>query len=626
MNRILLITEKENDLGNLLQKSCESVTVMTPDVRGFDIDAYDALCVLGGNTDDGIVLNAPLRVCVEKFRATGKPIFCEFVQSISSAYIDKVMHTTHHRMVFDGRDFPVEGLTAGDVLDGHENDCIKFVFIPKSAYPILAYHNYVCAHSHIEMSDEEYRKGLCAMWREENLIACAFRLCNFRRARLAPRRGFEALVAAIIRFLAGENVEVKFEPPVCNYKKQTVSTAADVKQAVQRGVDWFFNAQMLCDNGRGGVKEGLSHHISAKDGVQKKIRQVRNDCTGEVAGALMLGGLLSGNAEHTRIGETMFDFIFNYLQVKEGEHKGMMRWTETAWETCYQDDVARAILAPLLRQHFDGTVPHFDDICAALDFLADTTSPEGVRVARTDLCRLNEAMREKIATPGSGYASAHYNAYYHAVLLLAYRAGGDKRYLEIAERGLGHLMSLYPDVRREHSETEENCRLLFPLAVLYGVTGKSEHYEWLCRVVDFLEEHRDASGAVPEWDTDYKAHRSRKTGDECSLLANNGDPVVDLLYSNNWLPLGYAYAYLATGEKRFFEAWCRTASFLLSCQIHSEDKLLDGAWTRAFDLENWESHGVPHDVGWAACCVETGWTMGEILMGLQFMSRVEKIK
>ena len=626
MNRILLITEKESDLAGLLQKSCDSVTVMTPDVRCFDIDAYDALCVLGGNTDEGIVLNAPLRVCVEKFRATGKPIFCEFVQSISSAYVDKSIHTTHHRMVFNAGDFTVEGLTSGDVLDGHENDCIKYVFISSSACPILMYHNYVCAHSHIDMSEEEYRKGRWAMWKEQNLIVTAFRLCNFRRARLAPRRSFESLVAAIIRFLVGENVAVDFQPPVCNYEKQTVKGVSDTKRAIQRGLDWFYNAQMLIDNGKGGAWEGFAHHISAQDGVQKRRSYVRADCTAEVAGAFMFDGLLSNNEKTRLVGEEMFAFVFDYLQVKDGEHKGMLRWTETGWEVCYQDDAARVILAPLLRQHFDGTVPHFDEICSCLDFLADTTSPEGVRVARTDLCRLNDAMRERIATPGSGLPSAHYNAYYHAVLLLAYRAGGDKRYLEIAERGLGHLMSLYPDTRREQSETEETCRLLFPLAVLYEITGKQEHYEWLCRVMEYLDAHRDSCGAVPEWDTDYKASCARNQAGECALLANNGDPVVDLLYSNNWLPLGYAYAYLATGEQRFYTAWCEIASFLLSCQISSEDKLLDGAWTRAFDLENWESHGVPHDVGWAPCCIETGWTMGEILMGLQFMEQVEKIK
>ena len=471
MNRILLITERENDFGNLLQKNCESVTVMTPDARSVDIDAYDALCVLGGNTEEGITLNAPLRVCVEKFRATGKPLFCEFVRSIASAYIDGVLHTTHHRMVFGGRDFSVEGLAVGDVLDGHENDCIKFVFVPKSVYPILTYHDYVCAHSHIEMSDEEYRKGSCAMWKQENLLVSSFRLCNFRRARLAPRKSFEALVAAIIRFLAGEHVAVDFEAPFCNYEKKTVGGAADVKEAVQRGVDWFHNAQMLNDNGRSGVQACFSHQISAKDGVQKRGSQVRADCTAEVAGAFMFQGLLSGDGEKVRMGEEMLDFIFDYFQVKEGEHKGMVRWTEVAWETCYQDDVARVLLAPLLRQHFDGTVPHFDDICAALDFLVNTTAPEGVRVMRTDLSTIN-ARREKIMSPGRGLPSAHYNAYYHAVLLLAYRVGGDKRYLEVAERGLGHLMSRYPETRREQSETQENCRCFFRLLFCTGSRAK----------------------------------------------------------------------------------------------------------------------------------------------------------
>ena len=623
MNRILLITKTESDLGNLLQKTCTQVTVISPAARSFDPDDYDALCILGGN-GDGLTLKAPLRTCVEKFREQEKPIFCEYVTSVSSAYGSPELHTTHHRLVFNDKDFSVHGLVSGDVLDGHKNDCVRFHFIPKNACPILTYHDYVCAHSHVDMGEEDYRKGVWAMWREKNLIACGFRLCNFRRARLAPRRSFEALITAIVQFLAGENVKVNFEAPVCSYERQTVAEVADVRDAVRRGLDWFINSQMLIENGKWGVLEGFSHHISAKDGTQQIARAVRADCTGETAGAFMLQGLLWNDEKKRLMGEDMFNFILNYLQIKDGEHKGMLRWTETAWEACYQDDVARAILGLLLRQHFDGTVPHFDELRQALDYLVETTNPEGCRVSRTDICKMNQAMREKLATFGKGCHSAHYNAYYHAVLLLAYRAGGDKRYLEVAERGLGYLMSLYPNTVREHSETQENCRLLFSLAVLYEITGKKEHYEWLCRVMDFLDEHRHACGAVPEWDTDYQAGCSRNHTGECSLLANNGDPIVDLLYSNNWLPLGYAYAYLATGEERFYKAWCGIASFLLSCQIHSADKLLDGAWTRAFDIENWESHGVPHDIGWAPCCIETGWTVGEILMGLEFMEQVEK--
>ena len=166
--------------------------------------------------------------------------------------------------------------------------------------------------------------------------------------------------------------------------------------------------------------------------------------------------------------------------------------------------------------------------------------------------------------------------------------------------------------------------MIFPLAVLYEITKEPLHLEWLCRVTTDLERLRHASGGYAEWDTGYRAACSRNHTGECALLANNGDAVCDLLYSNNWLPLGFAYAYLATGDKHFYELWCGIASFLISCQIHSEDKNLDGAWTRAFDMERWESYGVPHDVGWAPCCIETGWTMGEILMGLQFMQVAQR--
>lgn len=622
MNRILVITEKENDLAELLLKNCDSVTVISNECLSFSPDDYDALCVIGGNTDEGLILNAKLRDCVEKLLEQGKPTFCEFVGSIGHAYQYQITHTTHHRLVFYDKELSVPGLVTGDVLDAHENDCMKYL-LAAPTQPIFTYHDYVCAHSHIDMSDEEHRKGRNAMWRSNNLIVCAFRLCNFRRARLAPRRSFEALLTAVVRFLAGEDVSVRFQAPVCEYKEHTATKTADVDSAIERGLAWFVNADMLLDGGRGGVKEGFSHLISAKDGVQKIAPTLRPDCSAETAGAFMLKGLLSNDEGMVSTSEETFKFIFDRFQIKDGKYKGMLRWTETAWEVCYADDVARVILPLLLRQYFDGTVPCFDNICQALDFLLETSDPDGLRVVRTELGTL-DAKRERITAEGAGLPCAHYNAYYLAALLLTYRAGGNKKYLEIAERGLGRIMSLYPDTHRETSETEENCRLLFPLSALYEITKKKEHYEWLCRVADYLDEHRHESGAVPEWDTDYKASCSRNHTGECALLANNGDPVADLLYSNNWLPLGYAYAYMATEEERFYNAWLTVASFLLSCQICSNDKNLDGAWTRAFDLENWESHGVPHDVGWAPCSIETGWTIGEIIMGFLFMKQLEK--
>ena len=166
--------------------------------------------------------------------------------------------------------------------------------------------------------------------------------------------------------------------------------------------------------------------------------------------------------------------------------------------------------------------------------------------------------------------------------------------------------------------------LIFPLAVLYGVTGRKEHYDWLCRVTEDLEKFKHASGGYAEWDTGYKAGCSRNHNGECALLADNGDPVADLLYSNNWLPLGFAYAYLVTGEEKFYRKWCDIASFMASAQMYSDILHLDGAWARALDMDTRENCGMPHDKGWGPQCIESGWIVGEILMGLELMHIAEK--
>ena len=160
------------------------------------------------------------------------------------------------------------------------------------------------------------------------------------------------------------------------------------------------------------------------------------------------------------------------------------------------------------------------------------------------------------------------------------------------------------------------CRLVLPLSVLYDVTGEEKHREMLYRVARDLERHKHPSGGYYEWDTGYKAACSWESTGECSLLTENGDPVVDLLYSVNWLPLGFAYAYYATKDVWFRGLWRDVVGFCIKSQINSNHSLYDGSWCRAFDLELWEAYGCPHDAGWASYASETGWTVAEILMGM----------
>ena len=76
MNRILIISENDSDLSRLIKRSCDKVTVISPTEREFDTNEYDSIAILGGNTDEGICLAPPLRLCVEKMRTEGKPVFC----------------------------------------------------------------------------------------------------------------------------------------------------------------------------------------------------------------------------------------------------------------------------------------------------------------------------------------------------------------------------------------------------------------------------------------------------------------------------------------------------------------------------------------------------------------------
>ena len=178
------------------------------------------------------------------------------------------------------------------------------------------------------------------------------------------------------------------------------------------------------------------------------------------------------------------------------------------------------------------------------------------------------------------------------------------------------IMSVYPDTVREHSQTQELCRLIMPSAFLYWVTGEEGHKDFLYTVVEDLQAYRHDSGAYVEWDEGYKATMSRNEDGECSLLTKNGDPVVDMLYSVNWLPMAFMQAYFITEDNYFKNLWQDIAKFMISVQLRSDDKKLDGGWTRAMDVELMEVFASPYDIGWGPWSIESGWTVAEIVSGL----------
>lgn len=610
--KLAIITRDDSDFSEMLSLAAV-IRYMTPDEADeVDFSSFDAICILGGTRDRPLALNPIGRTKVEEQRLKGKKIFAEYCAGIGDAYSDNPVRTRSERLVC--YDDSMSGLIAGDLLDDHCNYFCAPNFVFGESRVLLYYENYICAHDHTEVREVEGKNW--ALWFLDNTtLQASFRMANFRKARLAPMERWNAVMSYIVKWLIGAE-NVKTLAPVAA-SRSALNKKASLTQAIHEGLDWFIRAGMILNEGKTGVLEGLSHDIDP-NGNQTVCTSIRTDCCGEVAGAFRFDARFNGSVFSRTVADNLSKLIFDGLQIKCGLHKGMLRWSNIAFGVCYQDDVARAVIPSLLDMKLGGNQNDLPKICEALDYIIKTTGTDGLRPMRTDCHDMTEESMRIMRDSAASFPSAHYNAYYHAALLLAGSLTECDRYIDIAEKGLSSIMLVYPNTQREQSETEELCRLVFPLACLYEVTGKEKHLSWLLKVEKDLECLRVPGGGYAEWDTDYRAACSRNDTGECSLLAENGDPIVDLLYSVNWLPLGFAYAYRVTKDQRFKSDFEDLAEFLIGAQMVSDDPKLNGGWTRAYDWKRREAYGVPHDVGWGPCCMETGWTAAEILIGLQY--------
>lgn len=645
--RTIVITEHDSDLLNLMRVVDPRLRIVTPaEALTVDFAGTDALVLLGGAGAKPMLLAPPLRQRVETACRAGTRVLAEYVASIGHVYFEPPVTTRFARLaVVEGGWLPGEPVGAllddqcGERLRPHGFTCSQAP--PLAAYVVANAHDCVAAGG--LDARETHRERALWFEDEQRLLVAAFRLANFARARFAPR----ARVGKLVGFLLGWIYDVSLDETDWRELEtlipRTYSTGATcsidstgggseagalereaLRSAADRALGWMDRAEILVDEGRGGAREGLATEVEYT-GRQRRSDILRVDCIGEIAFPYWLHGRLSGDARSDRVSRQLTDYVLDHYLVREpGPLHGMVRWTNEAWGVCYQDDVARALLPHLFRCLYEGSRERLDDCTAALDFLVRTTGTDGTRPFRTDNNKLTPDELERLRSTPGDLPSAHYNGYYYAALCIAYRLTGREAYRATAARGLATIMRVYPQTKREQSQTQELCRLLLPLSWLYEITGADEARGWLYRVARDLQAYAHPSGAYLEWDEGYTAAMRHKAGEgESSLLSRNGDPVADLLYSNNWLPVGWMQAYFATGDRWFKERWQASARFLLAAQLTSANPQLDGGWARAFDVERGEVFGTPADAGWGPWAIESGWTVAEIAAGL-YMGLLEE--
>ncbi|GGD56360.1 hypothetical protein [Paenibacillus nasutitermitis] len=623
VKRMGIITNDESDLLGIFLKSPIDTVVMKPEeIFDHDLDSLFSIAILGGTAEMPLLFNPRERAVIEKQLKSGKKIFSEYCTSIGNIYSAPPVTTRFDRLISCTESGSIQGLQQGDILEEQCNTRIKpYSNTISSIRPILQYAK-VNAHSSYEV-DENILVDITdrALWIDdpETLLVCNFRLANFVKSRFSPMTKWKGVIAFIVNWLIDEKIGLDDLEDAYGFKPYDPgdSFSEQLSKCIDRSIDWYRHADMLVNGGKDGVKEGLGTEIYP-DGTQRVIPSIRADCTGETSLAFYMNYLRTKEPEDKEISERLIEVCFDFMQNKdEGPLKGMLRWTQEAWGVCYQDDVARVLIPQLLKCLYTDSKPYLNECIEALHFLVNTTGTNGIRVPRTDNIDLNEEKLRELASTPTSHISAHYNAFYLGSLLLAYKLTGIETFKKVGIQGLETIMSVYPHTQREYSQTQEICRLILPLSWLYWVTGDPEHKQWLYLVTEDLLKFKHISGGYLEWDDGYRSARNdAKEGEESTLLSQNGDPVVDLLYSLNWLPIGFTQAYFVTKDPYFKDLWEGIAKFFISTQIQSKDRMIHGAWARAYDVEKNEIFGLNADVGWGPWAIETGWTVAEISAGL----------
>lgn len=617
-----IITNKECDITYILNQNKVPNRIINP-MTFTDLEEFSALIILGGSNIKPLLLEPIQRTLVEDFIATGKKVFAEFVSGLGAISTEEVILSRFERLAYV-KDQGINNLDLNDVLDNQCTYRLKpFHEVLKTRDPIMVY-TQEHVHSKINPTHETYEEGSYAVFFErDNVLYSSAQWANFNRNRYTPRAKVASFVKWMLEWVCDQDISLVMLEAPYTFNHET----RNIKDSVLQVREWFTASDTLLSNGKRGVKEGFSTEINT-DGVQIVAENIRADCIGETSFFYYMFGKAYKDSSAIETAGNLNTFLNEHFIIQEGDNEGFVRWSNAAYQSSYGDDAARMLFGLLFKNLFgDGNQQEYKDIVKVCDHIVSTSALDGTRPSRIEIEELTPEYIKTIKELENHSTSAHYSAYTYASLLLAYLLTGNKTYFTTGKKGMDQLIQHYPETVREQSQTQEEARLIFPLSVLYFVTQDDEYKDVLKKVCMDMNLRHHESGCYLEWDEGYKAHMRNTDGDgECSLLSHNGDSVVDLLYTNNWLPLSFSMAYIATQDPYYIDKYKETAKFLMEIQMQSEQKQLNGAWARGYDPTYMEYFGSPADMGWGPYCIETGWTVAEIGAGLIFGEEHESIR
>ncbi len=513
----------------------------------------------------------------------------------------------------------------------------------------------------------EKAEPLLFPWGDFPVWISTTQLSRFISGRYAPKEAWSALWYSLMtKILPGVPIQdLEWELTVAaTYGKTEELPDNYQRTSVERGIKWYENSRMLVPesyedtiqimldagnqrlayitgipigDGSYGVFECIFSEIN-ENGNQPIGIIKRGDCISESAMAFATAGKLLDNEEYKTISKNLLDFylirsIATKKEYGNPDHPayGLIPWgiSNDAWfKASYGDDNARFMMGALVSAVLTGA-DHWDEtLMKSMVALLRTTGKNGFRGSRIDLAGFEKNGWRYYHDRDIVNLAPHFDAYLWACYLWAYEQTKDPAFLNTAEKGIQMMMDKYTDGWTwTNGLAQEKARMILPLSWLVRVKDSKENRDMLMKVVgDFLK-LQDSTGAIQEElgkleMGKYPPPQSNEAygTSEASLIAQNGDPVSDLLYTTNFAFLGLHEAAYATGDATIKAAEDKLAEFLCRIQVSSKGHPeLDGGWMRAFDFQRFEHWGSNADLGWGAWSIESGWTQGWIttILGLR---------
>jgi hypothetical protein len=644
--KLIFVCDEDNDLYNAVIDSEEIYQRFSSAIQAIDAARYGTgILVLADNyPEENVVLSDYF---FERVKSKNIKLYIEYPGSLPGLKTGRSQKTVWERGIVTSDVFG-KSLEKMRILTMH--DCHYVQVEAKNPHLVVA--KVAGFDKAIYGLDSTKTNPILFEHPDANILVSTTKLSQFVSARYAPKETWNPVWNFVFNWLIPNEVipELNWTEAVHPaFQKNEKITKKNRSQAIQMGVDWFYNSELLNvpsdvkksksekikiapdDYGKNGIYECFVSKINY-DGSQEISTSIRADCASETAMAIAMHNFISPNKRDKNTATNLQDFVYYNSKLQQGSRNdvnnssfGFIDWYINKEENTgiyYGDDNARVILATLTSAAALKNNRWDEGVLKAILANFRSTSSTGFKPNRLKEANLNKLGWEHYKNEHEFYQfSPHYQSWILATYLWLYDKTNYEPLLHIAKTGINNLMIAYPkEWHWTNGLQQERARMILPLAWLVRVDDTPKHRKWLAQMVDDLLSFQDKSGAIQE-DLGNEGHGKyappKSNADygttEAPLIQENGDPIADMLYTSNFAFFSLTEAAAVTGDEKIKNAVDKLSNFMVRIQVNSKTHPeLHGAWYRAFDYDRWEYWGSNADLGWGVWTTETGWTQAWI--------------